>query len=509
MSDKHRIMMIRPGKRFPRMGFAQPLGLLSLIAVLRKHFPDKFEINLVEQALYDLDAQEVKKRMIEFKPEILVFSAMSVEGNELRELCAIAKQQFPEVPVWIGGPHATVFYDWELKTGNVDAVCLGEGETAFREMIEAWLAGEPLDGVPGLALMREGEVVTTPERQPIEDLDSLPLPAWDMIDFSLYSRAPSMNAFVKNMPWAILFTTRACPYQCIYCHNIFGKKVRKRSVDHVMSEIETLTRVHGVREIHIVDDIFNLDIERAKAICDEIVRRGIKVSIAFPNGLRGDRMDRELIQKLKRAGCYCITYAVETASPRLQKRIRKNLDLEKIKQTIEWTYEEGLITQAFFMLGFPGESVDEMRRTIRFALEAKLIRAWFFTVVVYPRTGLYHLAKEECPDFDFSGYDLFNLRYWAETPFYTKVTAVDLYKIQRDAYRAFFLRPSIIAQIFLKFPKNRWFLIGLYWGLRSVVTSLTRLETRLREWTKKIGRRAVSGGSGKRAVPNGGSSRPS
>ncbi len=469
------------------MGFAQPLGFLSLISILREKFPDQFEVELVEQALYDLSADDVADRIRAFKPDLVCMSCMSVEGNELRELCAVSKKTFPDVPVWIGGPHASIFYDWELETGNVDAACIGEGEKTFEEMVAAWLEGRTLDNVAGLAIIKDGEVFRTGEREPIEDLDSLPMLAWDMIDFRKYGLQISMNGFVHSMPWALLFTTRACPFQCVYCHSIFGKKVRKRSIGNVMAELEYLTKEHGVKEIHIVDDIFNLDLPRAKAICDEIVKRGIKIKIAFPNGLRGDRMDRELIRKLKKAGAYSITYAVETASPRLQKRIRKNNDLEKLREVIAWTDAEGIITQGFFMLGFPGETREEMQASIDYAVNSRLTRAWFFTVVVYPRTGLFEMAKEAYPDFDFSGYDFFNLRYWAETTFYTHVTGVDLFKIQRDAYRAFFLRPSIIAKIVWRFPKNRWFFRGLYWGMRSVLNSLTALETKYFPVRKKLG----------------------
>jgi len=487
MPEKIRVMAIRPGKRFARMGFAPPLGLLSMIAVLRREFPDRFEFELVEQALYDLSVDDIEKRMRDFNPQLVFMSCMSVEGNELRELCSLSRRTLPDVPVWIGGPHASVFFDWELKTGNVDAVCIGEGELAIIEMVRSWMEGKPLDDVAGLALVRDGEIVKTAERGPIEDLDWLPLPAWDLIDFDKYALQISMNGFVHSMPWSIIMTTRACPFQCIYCHCIFGKKVRKRSVEHVMAELDLLVNTYGIKEMHIVDDIFNLDLPRAKAICDEIVERGFDIKIAFPNGLRGDRMDRELIQKLKKAGCYCITYAVETASPRIQKQIKKNLDLEKVKEVIAWTDEEGLITQAFFMLGFPGETKEEMQQTIDYALDSRVLRAWFFTVVVYPRTGLYDMAQEVYPDFDFSGWDYFNLRYWAEETFYSRVEGVDLFKVQRDAYRAFFLRPSIIARIFIRLPKNKWFVRGIYWGLRSVINTLTSMETYFRPIRKWLG----------------------
>ncbi len=485
MHQRKKILAVRPGKRFIRMGFAPPLGLLSLIAVLRRKFPDVFEYKLVEQALYDLSTQDIESIIKEYRPDLVLMSCMSVEGNELRELCAISKRLFPETPVWIGGPHASIFYDWELESGNVDAVCIGEGEATVVEMTERWLAGRPLDDVSGLALKKDGRVFTTGARIQIEDLDSLPFPAWDLIDFRKYGQEPCMNGFCHSIPWTILFTTRACPYQCIYCHCLFGKKVRKRSVESVMAELELLTGRYGIKEIHIVDDIFNLDLPRAKEICDQIVKRGIKIKIAFPNGLRGDRMDRELIRKLKAAGCYSITYAIETASPRMQKMIKKNLDLDKAKEVIAWTDSEGIITQGFFMLGFPGETVEEMRETIRFAMDSRLMRAWFFTVVVYPRTELFELAKSLYPEFDFKGYDYSNLRYWAEETFYYRATGIDTFKVQRDAYRTFFLRPSVVLRIAMRFPKNRWFVLGIYWAVRSFFKTVTHLEVymlRFRKW---------------------------
>jgi len=468
------------------MAFGPPLSLMSLVSVLRKKFAGLFEIELVEQALYDLTMEEIKQRMENFRPDLVLLSCLSVEANEMREVAALSKAVFPEVPVWLGGPHATVFYDWELEAGNIDAVCIGEGEKTFEEMVNAWLSGKDLDDVPGLALVHDGKVVRTGDRPPIEDLDSLDPPAWDLIDLHIYAHYTSMNTFVKATPWALLFTSRACPFHCVYCHNIFGKKPRRRSVDHVMEEVDLLYHEYGVRELHIIDDIFNLDLPRAKEICDRIIDRKLDLKIAFPNGLRGDRMDRELVRKLKEAGTYSITYAVETASPRMQKIIKKNINLEKMKEVIAWTDEEKLITQAFFMLGFPGETREEMEMTVNYALNSRLLRAWFFTVVVYPRTELFEIAKREYPDFDFSGYDLFNLRYWSEQPFYTRVTGIDVYKIQRNAYRRFFMRPSIILKIFSRFPKNRWLFIGLYYGTRSILTSLNKIELLFRPLQRKI-----------------------
>ncbi|OGP60645.1 MAG: hypothetical protein A2V67_10470 [Deltaproteobacteria bacterium RBG_13_61_14] len=486
-----RLMLIRPGARFSRMGFAQPLGLLYLVSVLRRDFPGEFEIELVEQALEDLNLDQMRARIQRFDPDLIGFSCLSVEADEMQRVAKVVKEVNPDCVTVLGGPHASVFFDYSLQDTNLDIAVLNEGEVTFPELLQALREDRPLDQVNGLAFRRNGQVVQTPPREQVPELDSIPLPAWDLIDFKRYAVQYSMNAFSHSPPWAVLFTSRACPYQCTYCHNVFGKKVRYRSVENVMAEIELLTKTYGVRELHIVDDIFNLDLERAKRICDEIVARGLKVKIAFPNGLRGDHMDRELIRKLKQAGCYTITYAVETASPRLQKLIKKNLNLDKVREAIAWTYEEGMIPQAFLMLGFPGETLEEMKMTVDYTVNSKLLRGMFFTVVIYPRTGLYELAQQEYPHFDFSRWNMFDLRYSSETPFYTKATGIDLFKIQRDAYRRFFFRPQTLAVILWRFPKNMFFLRSIYWGLRNTFISLLKLEPFFRPLRKFLSRHGI------------------
>ncbi len=482
-----RIMMIRPGSRFPHIGFAQPLGLLHLISQLRGSFPGRFEVELIHQALLDLGPSQLRERIRKFDPDLVCLSAMSVERKEVAQAAAVSKELRPKRPVILGGPHGTIFYDLVLRDTMVDTVVLGEGELTFIDLVSHLLEDRPLEEVKGVAFRRDGrsaagedDITVTPPREFIQDLDSMPLPAYDMVDFKRYSYETSMNAYCHSMPWSILFTTRACPFRCAYCHNIFGKKIRKRSVERVMEEIELLTGQYGIKELQIVDDIFNLDLDRAKRICDEIVERGIKVKICFPNGLRGDMMDRELIGKLKAAGCYCITYAVETASPRLQKAIRKNLNLEKVKQAIAWTDEEGIIAQAFFMIGFPGETMEELETTVRYALESKLLRPWFFTVLVYPRTDLLELAKQAYPDFDFSRWDDMDFDYWAENTLYSLATGIDLFRVQRRAVLRFFFRPGVILKILWRFPKNRLLVRGFYWGLRWTIVSTLKIEKQLR-----------------------------
>ena len=482
-------MFIRPGRRFLRMGFGPPMGILYLISALRNRYPNKYQFELIEQALYELSSEQVLKRFQKFDPDMVCFSAMSMEAGEMEEIARLVKKEKPNCITVLGGPHASIFYDWALKNSDIDYVVIGEGEETFPELLETLEQDKPLDQVKGIAFMRDGQLVLTEPRPFIEDLDSIPFPAWDMIDFDSYHGFLSMTGWVPPHRWAFLFTTRACPFKCAYCHCIFGKKVRKRSVENVIAEIELLVNQYGVKQLQIIDDIFNLDLERAKRICDEIVNRGIKVKIAFPNGLRADMMDRELIQKLKKAGCFSIAYAIESGSPRIQKLIHKNLDLEKARQVVEWTYQEGIITHAFTMIGFPSETREEMNQTLEYVLSSPFIRCWFFMVVVYPRTELLEIAKRSYPNFDFSGYEWFNFRYWSDVPFYTRATGVDLIKIQGDFYRRFFFRAKILFKVPFRYPKDLFTLKGIWWQIGAILEHMGVLDKWLKPLRKFIVKR--------------------
>ena len=184
-------------------------------------------------------------------------------------------------------------------------------------------------------------------------------------------------ASVGCRPYMSIVTSRGCPYQCAYCHQTMGKVFRKRSAESVLAEMEELRFKHGFKEFEIVDDCFNLDRERMYAILTGIRDRIGDAKLHFPNGLRTDMLEPEDMALFKQAGTVSAAFAIETSSPRLQKMIHKNLNIEKASAAINASVKAGIYSTGYFMIGFPTETYEEASATVEFAVRSSLHRALF------------------------------------------------------------------------------------------------------------------------------------
>jgi radical SAM superfamily enzyme YgiQ (UPF0313 family) len=291
----------------------------------------------------------------------------------------------------------------------------------------------------------------------IEELDDLPMPAWDMVDLDLYfynrHKPAPMNLYQKDKRAAPIICSRGCPYRCVYCHNLFGKRLRRHSIDYIVNQIEYLHREKGVKEIEIVDDIFNLDVEWTKSFAEAITERNLKLNFSFPNGLRADRMTEEIVDLLVQAGTYRVVYAIETGSPRVQKNIRKNVNLEKARKYINYSAKKGLSVGSFFMLGFLDETEEEMRQTINFACTTKISTASFFILTPFPGTEVYEQALARNIEVDKANYT----HYYALSANISKVSDKTITRLRLWAYMRFYLNPFRLFRLFRTTPVPRYF----------------------------------------------------
>ncbi|MCE1247104.1 MAG: B12-binding domain-containing radical SAM protein [Firmicutes bacterium] len=393
----------------------QPLGLLYLGGALKSSGYEN--VRILDTKLYPDPMAELNGVIDSFKPDVVGFRCLSASAAFFHTLIAEVKRKHSDIVTIAGGPHANARAPELMKDANLDYIVLNEGEITLPELLDTHFSKGDLSKVQGILYKENGEIRQTPFRAFFENPDDIPFPAWELTDTSLYRERflddhPGRLNYVQLRQDAMpLFTSRACPYGCIYCHKIFGKKFRAHSPERVLKEIDILYEKHNIRQFDFYDDIFNLDRNRTETILKGIAARkkeGRDIKLSFFNGIRGDIQDPLLVKDFRDAGTFMIPYAVETASPRLQKLIKKNINLEKLRRIVSFTSRLNIITVGFAMLGFPTETREEIDMTIEYMLSADFDMVEFFIVSPYFGTELAEMIKSHYPEIQNDSSEVFH-----------------------------------------------------------------------------------------------------
>lgn len=375
---------------------APPLGVLYLSSAIKERSRIPHRVRVADLGMDCTTTEEILGLVAGHDADVVGISANNVDEPVLHLLSRYSKIIDPACTVIVGGAITTAMGERLSEDPFIDILCLHEGEETLPELLDVLAAGGDVTRVAGLIVKDEYQKQHRTRARPfIRDVDAIGFPDWDQIVLKDYGNLCNCNEFpMQARIYSPVFTSRGCPWKCIFCHNHFGRRPRCRSADNVLDEIETLVSEHGVGEIHVHDDIFNIDPERLEQICDGIVERGIEVHIAFPNGVRADRLTRTHIEKLGAAGCYHMCMAFETVTPRLQKMIRKNLKVKKVLENARIASELGIVTACFVMLGFPTETRDEIMDTINTVAESHFDYMRLFVACPHPGTRLHDVALQ-------------------------------------------------------------------------------------------------------------------
>jgi anaerobic magnesium-protoporphyrin IX monomethyl ester cyclase len=363
-----------------------PIGLMYIAAVLKK---TGYIVEILDAFMADCAFQEngetinvglpfdqIKQEIERRKPDIVGISGPFTcqIGNAIR-ISDLAKQVNQKILTVVGGPHVTLVPKEFLEDAtNVDIVVVGEGEYAMLEISEAFEGKKRFSQILGIAYRQNGEVIINPTRPFMQQLDDLPYPAYDLVNMELYI-SPKKIGYRSFQDRAIsMITSRGCPFNCCFCavHLHMGQNFRAYSAEYVLDHIQYVVDKFKVKNIFFEDDNLTLDIKRFEVICDGIIERRIKIGWETPNGVRADCLNLELLKKMKQSGANSIFVGVESGEQQiLDNVIFKSLDLNRVVEFAKNAKQIGLKTGAFYIIGFPGETKENMQRTVDFALELK------------------------------------------------------------------------------------------------------------------------------------------
>lgn len=432
-----------------------------LAAQIRNHH----EVKIVDCIKEHLPGPQLLPVLEDFNPDLVGSQCYSMDLPKLKPVLQTVKNFNRDIVTIVGGAHPTATPAHTVKYFGpelLDFVFVGEGEMGFPIFLKEFSSpgGPDFKNVPGLGWKENGKVRVNPAAQ-VQDLDTLGMPAWDLIMPETYPFSPH-GVVCRNFPIAPIMATRGCPYMCTFCSSA-NTKLRKRSVDLVIREVKLLQERHGIREFHMVDDNFTLDMEYAKQFGEALIQHNIKATWATPNGVRLERLDKPLLEVLKQAGFYSLSVGIESGSDRIRIKMKKGSNINKIRKDLNMVREVGGIdVTGFFILGFPTETREDIEKTIQFAKELPIQRATFHSFIPLPGTEVWQEmeASGELDRVDWERYF-----FWAGAYVPQGITRTELRRLHRKAFLSFYLRPRIIIQNlkFVSRPRVVWYGLRYLW----------------------------------------------
>lgn len=460
-------------------GFAKktvlPLGIAYLAAVIRNKNVDVKVIDCIIEDIdtnftfngneyYGLRLEEIRERILQGEYDVVGVSCQfTIQLEIVLEICRIAKEC--GVPyVIVGGPHASAQPESLLLPKVVDYVFLGEAEKPIADFVDYIKSGntDHIKNINGIAYtMENGQMYISPTLSFIDDIDTIPLPARDMFPIEKYfTKCSPMGGVFKSRRTLSMITTRGCPARCNFCASalFWGKEFRSHSLERVLEEMQELKNRYGVEEIQFQDDNFTLNKKRTLAICREMQEKKFGLPWSVPSGIALWATDIEVIDAMHDAGCHYVAVAIESGNQRvLTEIIKKPLKLDKVPELCKHFKKKGIKLSAFFILGFPDETLDEIRDTFKFASKLHLDTANFYFPTPLPGSPLWTQAEKE--NLFIEGFSLTNVKYDRPSLTSKNWTTQELLDVVQSNKRMFYLktflrRPGVLLNRIVEMLKN-------------------------------------------------------
>ena len=423
--------------KYKFLGVVAPsLGIGYMAAVLEENGID---VDVLDASALELTYDEIGEEILKRNPDIVSISALTPTIGVALDSADKIKQVKPDTVVVLGGYHPTFEYKSVLEEPSVDLVVRGEGEYTMLELVHAIDMNEDLVNVKGLAFhdKEDNSLVVTPDRPVITNLDELPFPAFHLFPMEKY-RILNITTNV-----ATIITTRGCPMQCSFCSSaaLHGNRLRRRSYENVVDEIEVRLKEQNIDTIAFMDDTFTLNKRFVKDFCAEIKRRNL--SFWWGCTTRVDTLDEELLEIMKDAGCITLFIGVESADQQMLDKMNKNITVEKTKNAFKLARKVGIRTIASCVIGMPEDTKESIKRTINYVKKLNPNYALYSLATPYPGTRFYQETFQK---------NLIEIKDWSKFTLIDPVlqtvdcTNEELRKIQKKAFLKFYLRPNYLIK---------------------------------------------------------------
>jgi anaerobic magnesium-protoporphyrin IX monomethyl ester cyclase len=448
-----------------QINYWQPLGTLYVAAVLQKA---GHEVRFFNGAF--TSHEQILRELKAFDPGFIGIYSTTFGWKKAKKTASDFRDMFQQrVFICAGGPYPIAMQEACLADAgkSFDAIVCGEGEMTSLEIVERLEGGKGLEGVKGIIYYEGERIIKNPGRPLIEDLDSLPFPARELLgDSNKYIPPP---ATYRRKPVAVLMTSRGCNRRCIYCFQIDKDRksgIRYRGVDNVLAEIEYCLQ-QGYREIKFIDDTLAADYDRAMRLAVGIKARGL--DFTWFASACVNQVDKPLLQAFRDAGCWAILFGAESGVQKNLNAIRKGTTLDQIRKAVKAAQEVGLRVNTPFLFGIPGETFEEGLQTIDFAIDLNPDMANFHAITPFPGTYLYDNLEKYGTISD----DLSDFTYQGAAFIPYSMTREEILKLRQIAFKRFYSRPSFILKKLLELRT-----------LHDFSTALKSLRSLFWIWTK-------------------------
>jgi len=415
--------------------YAPPLGLMSLSAYVKERGYTNLQL-INGQTPVPIKDSDILRTVRTFQPDVIGITLSTLIYYNGVRIAELVKKTWPQACIVVGGPHVTLYPLESASQPGVDIAVIGEGEETFHEILQALEKSSDMDLIPGIVWKQGQEIMQNAPRRHWKPLDQIPMP-----DYSLYKTQFHRVRFDDFAPTGMIITSRGCPFQCTFCSQVY-REYRERSAERVVQDMMRLQGL-GYRSVGFWDDTFNLSKQRVLDICRLIREENINLPWSFRGRVTG--FDEEQARAVKQAGCIRAHFGVESGTQEMLDKLQKGTTLDQIRSAFALCKRHQIHTMAFFMLGLPGETVDQAEETIRFAFEIDPDFAVFHTLIPFPGSRIYEDAVKAgaFPDYirEFSLHPTpsLDILSWE-----TGMTKKQSYQLLRKALLRFYFRPSYI-----------------------------------------------------------------